>query len=241
MSTFSSCKTFKAQDTKVYDTDNSNQKEKFEADLKKDIKKLQRYTDQIKTWIRSSEINDKKDLKEKAKSETRDWLNNTVSELESQIDSFEAEMDGLSVKKGKTRVLMERRGGYGQEYINRYKTMTRFHHQRVPLVILVCGTTCVRKSTIATQLGQRLNLPNVLQMDMVYELLRTSTEWIVPGWRLGWFVTTYPNGIFKNAKNIERLNKYFDICGGPATFIQAAVPRICHTPEPDGGNVRGLV
>ncbi|XP_074281848.1 uncharacterized protein LOC141606568 isoform X2 [Silene latifolia] len=71
--------------------------------------------------------------------------------------------------------LMERRG-YGVEYINRYKLMTRFHHQRVPLVILVCGTACTGKSTIATQLAQRLNLPNVLQTDMVYELLRTSTD-----------------------------------------------------------------
>ncbi|CAN8300462.1 unnamed protein product [Cochlearia groenlandica] len=134
---------------KVYDTDNVNQKEKFEADLKKEIKKLQRSRDQIKTWIQSSEIKDKKvsaayeqalvdarklieremerfkiceketktkafskeglgqqpktDPKEKAKSETRDWLNNVVSELESQIDSFEAELEGLSVKKGKTR------------------------------------------------------------------------------------------------------------------------------------------
>ncbi|KAA3460427.1 P-loop containing nucleoside triphosphate hydrolases superfamily protein isoform 1 [Gossypium australe] len=73
--------------------------------------------------------------------------------------------------------LMEWRG-YGQEYISRYKMMTRFHHQRVPLVILVCGTACVGKSTIATQLAQRLNLPNVLQTDMVYELLRTATDWI---------------------------------------------------------------
>lgn len=127
---------------KVYDTDNMNQKEKFEADLKKEIKKLQRYRDQIKTWLQSSEIKDKKalldarksieremerfkiceketktkafskeglvqqpktDPKEKAKSETRDWLNNVVGELELQIDTFEAEMEGLSVKKGKTR------------------------------------------------------------------------------------------------------------------------------------------
>lgn len=34
----------------VYDTDNMNQKEKYEGDLKKEIKKLQRYRDQIKTW-----------------------------------------------------------------------------------------------------------------------------------------------------------------------------------------------
>ncbi|KAL7131388.1 hypothetical protein ABFS83_12G000200 [Erythranthe nasuta] len=45
----------------------------------------------------------KTDPKEKAKGETRDWLNNVVSELENQIDSFEAEIEGLSVKKGKTR------------------------------------------------------------------------------------------------------------------------------------------
>ncbi|KAK4762204.1 hypothetical protein SAY87_030088 [Trapa incisa] len=134
---------------KVYDTDNANQKEKFEADLKKEIKKLQRYRDQIKTWIQSSEIKDKKvsasyeqalvdarklveremerfkicekemktkafskeglgqqpktDPKEKAKSETRDWINNVVGELETQIDIFEAEIEGLTVKKGKTR------------------------------------------------------------------------------------------------------------------------------------------
>lgn len=134
---------------KVYDTDNANQKEKFEADLKKEIKKLQRYRDQIKTWIQSSEIKDKKvsasyeqalldarklieremerfkiceketktkafskeglgqqpktDPKEKAKSETRDWLNTVVGELECQVDNFEAEIEGLSVKKGKTR------------------------------------------------------------------------------------------------------------------------------------------
>ncbi|KAK1264316.1 hypothetical protein QJS04_geneDACA009457 [Acorus gramineus] len=134
---------------KVYDTENANQKEKFEADLKKEIKKLQRYRDQIKTWIQSSEIKDKKvsasyeqalmdarklieremerfkvceketktkafskeglgqqpktDPKEKAKSETRDWLNNVVGDMESQIDNFEAEVEGLTVKKGKTR------------------------------------------------------------------------------------------------------------------------------------------
>ncbi|XP_018480812.1 uncharacterized protein LOC108851839 isoform X2 [Raphanus sativus] len=72
-------------------------------------------------------------------------------------------------------MLMERRG-YGKEYVNRYNMMTKFHHQRVPLVILVCGTACVGKSTIATQLAQRLNLPNVLHTDMVYELLRTATD-----------------------------------------------------------------
>ncbi|KAL5129581.1 2-phosphoglycerate kinase [Glycine soja] len=97
----------------------------------------------------------------------------------SLLDVSQSDLEVNLFKKCSKRVLfvqlMERRG-YGEEYINRYKMMTRFHHQRVPLVILVCGTACVGKSTIATQLAQRLNLPNVLQTDMVYELLRTSTD-----------------------------------------------------------------
>ncbi|XP_020238044.1 probable aminotransferase TAT2 [Cajanus cajan] len=53
-----------------------------------------------------------------------------------------------------------------------------------------------------------------------------SKRWIVPGWRLGWFVTNDPSGTFRNPKVVERIKKYFDLLGGPATFIQAAVPRI---------------
>ncbi|KAJ0103560.1 hypothetical protein Patl1_04731 [Pistacia atlantica] len=53
-----------------------------------------------------------------------------------------------------------------------------------------------------------------------------SKRWIVPGWRLGWFVTSDPCGMFRKPKVVERIKKYFDLLGGPATFIQAAVPRI---------------
>ncbi|KAK3028388.1 hypothetical protein RJ639_039598 [Escallonia herrerae] len=58
-----------------------------------------------------------------------------------------------------------------------------------------------------------------------------SKRWLVPGWRLGWLVTTDPNIAFKSPKVVERIKKYFDICGGPATFIQAAVPRILEQTE----------
>jgi CCR4-NOT transcription complex subunit 3 len=44
-----------------------SQKEKFEGDLKKEIKKLQRYRDQIKTWAGSNDIKDKKPLIESRK------------------------------------------------------------------------------------------------------------------------------------------------------------------------------
>ena len=41
--------------------------EKYEEDLKKEIKKLQRLRDQIKTWIASGEIKDKSTLMENRK------------------------------------------------------------------------------------------------------------------------------------------------------------------------------
>uniref|UniRef100_A0A7S2U5I8 CCR4-NOT transcription complex subunit 3 n=1 Tax=Attheya septentrionalis TaxID=420275 RepID=A0A7S2U5I8_9STRA len=47
---------------KVYSAEQQNQKEKYEMDLKKEIKKLQRLRDQIKTWIGSSDVKDKDSL-----------------------------------------------------------------------------------------------------------------------------------------------------------------------------------
>ena len=47
---------------KVYSATQQNQKEKYEVDLKKEIKKLQRHRDQIKTWAASSDVKDKRAL-----------------------------------------------------------------------------------------------------------------------------------------------------------------------------------
>ena len=47
---------------KVYSAEQQNQKEKYEVELKKEIKKLQRLRDQIKTWIGSSDVKDKDSL-----------------------------------------------------------------------------------------------------------------------------------------------------------------------------------
>ncbi|CAA0816005.1 Probable aminotransferase TAT2 [Striga hermonthica] len=53
-----------------------------------------------------------------------------------------------------------------------------------------------------------------------------SKRWLVPGWRLGWLVINDVDGCLKSPKFVARLKKYCDINGGPATFIQAAVPTI---------------
>ena len=47
---------------KVQNVTTSNQREKYEGDLKKEIKKLQRFRDQIKTWIASNDVKDKQPL-----------------------------------------------------------------------------------------------------------------------------------------------------------------------------------
>jgi CCR4-NOT transcriptional regulation complex NOT5 subunit len=52
---------------KVYSAEQQNQKEKYEMDLKKEIKKLQRLRDQIKSWISSAEVKDKDALFEARK------------------------------------------------------------------------------------------------------------------------------------------------------------------------------
>jgi hypothetical protein len=47
---------------KVYAAEQQNQKEKYEADLKKEIKKLQRLRDQVKSWVSSGEVKEKGSL-----------------------------------------------------------------------------------------------------------------------------------------------------------------------------------
>ncbi|CAH9104472.1 unnamed protein product [Cuscuta epithymum] len=58
-----------------------------------------------------------------------------------------------------------------------------------------------------------------------------SKRWLVPGWRLGWLVINDPGCMIKTPKFVGRIKKYFDICGGAATFIQAAVPLIIQQNE----------
>ncbi|KAH8723375.1 CCR4-NOT transcription complex [Phaeosphaeriaceae sp. PMI808] len=59
--------TFESIYDKIVMTSNLSQKDKLEDQLKKEIKKLQRSRDQIKTWAAMSEIKDKKPLLEQRK------------------------------------------------------------------------------------------------------------------------------------------------------------------------------
>lgn len=52
---------------KIQQSTNASQKEKLEDALKREIKKLQRHRDQIKSWAAGNEVKDKKPLMEQRK------------------------------------------------------------------------------------------------------------------------------------------------------------------------------
>ena len=58
---------FEAIFEKIQQSTNASQKDKLEDNLKREIKKLQRHRDQIKTWAAGNEIKDKKPLMEQRK------------------------------------------------------------------------------------------------------------------------------------------------------------------------------
>ncbi|KAH7821638.1 putative 2-phosphoglycerate kinase [Monocercomonoides exilis] len=61
--------------------------------------------------------------------------------------------------------------GYGKEYFTRYRMISSFFRERVPLVIIISGTGCLAKKAVATTLANQLNLPNVLHASLVSQIL----------------------------------------------------------------------
>ena len=76
---------------KVYGAQNQNQKEKFESELKSQIKKLQRYRDDIKTWITNSDIKDKRPLTDARKLIETEMERFKVCEKEFKTKAFSKE------------------------------------------------------------------------------------------------------------------------------------------------------
>ncbi|CAG0888183.1 unnamed protein product [Cyprideis torosa] len=90
--------TFEDTWKKVQHAANTNQKEKYEADLKKEIKKLQRLRDQIKTWIASGEIKDKSALVENRKLIETQMERFKVVERETKTKAYSKEGLGAAQK-----------------------------------------------------------------------------------------------------------------------------------------------
>lgn len=70
---------------------NQSQKEKLEQDLKREIKKLQKLRDQIKTWLGSNEVRDKKQLSENRRLIENEMERFKVVEREVKTKAFSRE------------------------------------------------------------------------------------------------------------------------------------------------------
>jgi len=77
---------------------NINQKEKYESELKKEIKKLQRLREQIKTWQSSNEIKDKKPLLEARKNIEQQMERFKVIERETKQKPYSKDALGNNYK-----------------------------------------------------------------------------------------------------------------------------------------------
>uniref|UniRef100_A0A8D3EBP3 CCR4-NOT transcription complex subunit 3 n=1 Tax=Scophthalmus maximus TaxID=52904 RepID=A0A8D3EBP3_SCOMX len=82
----------------LHNAANANQKEKYEADLKKEIKKLQRLRDQIKTWVASNEIKDKRQLVDNRKLIETQMERFKIVERETKTKAYSKEGLGLAQK-----------------------------------------------------------------------------------------------------------------------------------------------
>lgn len=83
---------------KLHSATNTNQKDKYESDLKKEIKKLQRLRDQIKTWAASNEIKDKDQLLQYRRLIEQQMEKFKIVERETKTKAYSKEGLGLAAK-----------------------------------------------------------------------------------------------------------------------------------------------
>ena len=90
---------------------------------------------------------ERKDPKEQARDEAREWLNNSVDELQTQIEAFEAEIESLdsSTKKSKNKSARPARLGHLEESMSRHHQ----HIQRMELVLRLVDNEALQPEDVA--------------------------------------------------------------------------------------------
>jgi len=84
---------------KVQTASTASLKEKYEADLKKEIKKLQRYRDQIKSWAGGNEVKNKKPLLDARRQIETEMERFKVLEKETKTKAYSKEGLSQSAKR----------------------------------------------------------------------------------------------------------------------------------------------
>lgn len=86
------------------------------------------------------------------------------------VDANRLEVTQRELEEDFLFCLMRSRG-FGDKYVGMFRMLRRFYHTRVPMMILILGPRRAGKSTIAMQLSERMNVPFVVQTDIIYELM----------------------------------------------------------------------
>lgn len=106
---------------KVKNADTQNLKEKNELDLKKEIKKLQRLRDQIKTWIGSTDVKDKDALVEARKRIETKMEQFKICEKETKTKTYSKEGLAREDRLDPVEEAKLRTTAWIQEYIERFQ------------------------------------------------------------------------------------------------------------------------
>ncbi len=110
---------------KVYSAEQQSQKEKHEQDLKKEIKKLQRLRDQIKTWIGSSEVKDKDALLEARRLIETKMEQFKVCEKETKTKTYSKEGLAREEKLDPAEEAKRNTAGWITDYIERLRQLVQ--------------------------------------------------------------------------------------------------------------------
>ena len=89
---------------------------------------------------------ERRDPKEQARDEAREWLNNSVDELQTQIEAFEAEIEALAeTKKSKSKSTRPPRLGHLEESMSRHHQ----HIQRMELVLRLVDNEALQPEDVS--------------------------------------------------------------------------------------------
>lgn len=78
------------------------------------------------------------------------------------------------------RAVVYARRGFGRVFLDRYRLIDAFHRQRIPLVALLFGPPLPGGTGVAMQLASRLNMPHVVHVDLMADVLRASGDRLSP-------------------------------------------------------------
>lgn len=137
---------------KVYAAEQQTLKEKYESDLKKEIKKLQRLRDQIKTWLSSNEIKDKTQIMEARKTIESKMELFKVCEKDTKTKAYSKEGLAREAKLDPKEALKEEKRGWLNDCLDKLND-------------LIDSVEAEREKVLGTSKGKSKNKESLERFD----------------------------------------------------------------------------